>query len=85
MNRPRIQLPNGSPVIPHDIAPAPAMMIASPLNDTQLVTLLAAHRPEMPLAESVAWAIEIVAEAVSQQPKLGAAIRTAQEKAKANA
>lgn len=43
-----------------------AMNIAQPLNDTQLVCLVAAQASEMPPAEAVDWAVEVVIEAIAQ-------------------
>ena len=54
---------------------APQMQIATPINDVQLVALLAAHRPNKPPAEAVAWAIEILIEAVLQGVEIGSELQ----------
>lgn len=49
-----------------------ALEISAPMNDTQLVALVAAQAgPQFDAATSVKWAVEIVAQAVVQLPNLG--------------
>ena len=36
------------------------------MHDNNLIALLAAHRPDVPPAEAVAWAIELLVETVAQ-------------------
>lgn len=62
----RIMVPNGAP---------PVMNLAQPLNDVQLVALVAAHRPDVTPLDAVRWAAEIVSEAVSIQPWMVEKIR----------
>lgn len=42
------------------------MVLASPINDTQLIALVASQRTDMPPEEAVAWAVEIVLNSIAQ-------------------
>jgi len=57
LNNGRIIDPNAAPV-------QAAMQIAQPLNDAQLVALIASKRPDCSAADAVTWAIELVAETI---------------------
>lgn len=41
-----------------------AVQIAAPLNDQQLLALVASRRPDLPPAEAVTWAIELLSEII---------------------
>lgn len=47
-----------------------AIQVAAPLNDVQLVALVAAQRPDILPEEAVKWANEIVYQAIIQSKNL---------------
>ena len=57
----------------------PPTVIAAPMNDVQLVALIAAQRPAVAPAEAVAWANEILLEAFRTAPDLHASLRAMQQ------
>lgn len=74
-----IQLPRVGPPAP------PPIMVASPLNDVQLVALVAAiavyppdQNSEATAAEKVEYALDLVAEAIAQTETLPARVRAKQ-------
>ena len=67
--------------------PQPPQVVAQPFNDVQLVAFIAAHKPHTDPKRSVAWAIELITEAVVQAGghKLGDAIKARKEEREAEA
>lgn len=63
----------------------PTLAVAQPLNDVQLVALIAAHSPHLPAADAVGRAIDVLALAVAemQAGKLGRRVRELQRAAEA--
>lgn len=54
------------------------MVLAQPINDIQLIALVAAHQPDKAPADAVDWAIEVVAYAIvngAQLPQLARQIK----------
>ena len=46
------------------------MVLTTPFNDTQLLAMVAAQRWDYPPAKAVAWASELIVEAVMQCPAM---------------
>ena len=44
----------------------PTLQVAAPLNDVQLVALIASHQPNAKPRDAVAWAVDVVLEAIRQ-------------------
>lgn len=51
------------------------IQVAQPINDIQLIALIAAMHPALLVPEAVNRAVELVAEAVTQHPKLSEKIQ----------
>jgi hypothetical protein len=67
---------NGRILSPMVAAPQqPVMQLAAPLNDIQLVALVAAQRPDVLPADAVKWANDILLEAIKQGRNLQESIK----------
>lgn len=72
---------NGHLLFPKVAAQQPTMQIAAPLNDVQLIALIASRRTDVEPKAAVEWAAEIVIEAILQAPDVARKVRERQQAA----
>lgn len=69
---------NGHLLLPKVRAQEPTMQIAAPLNDVQLVALIASRRTDVTPKAAVEWASEVVIEAILQAGDIARKVRERQ-------